>query len=229
MSIASQVEIIKSRIAGAAREAGRNPEDITLIGVTKTVSADRAREVMAAGVMDLGENRVQAFLDKYETLGNAPRWHLIGHLQTNKVKYIVGKVALIHSVDTLHVAEEISKKAVAEGITQQILMQFNISGEVSKSGATADEAKHLLESVSALHGLSVQGLMTMAPLGATETETRRLFADLRTLAESIDNEGFPNVSMTQLSMGMSGDFESAIREGATLVRIGSALFSHLES
>lgn len=224
MSIASNVEEIRDRIARAALSAGRRPEDITLVAVTKTVDAPRAKEVLEAGVRDLGENRVQVFLDKYEVLGSVPNWHLIGHLQTNKVKYIVGKVKLIHSVDTLHLAEEISKKAVAMNILQDILMQFNISGELSKSGAAADEAKRLLESVSALEGVCVRGLMTMAPLGAGETENRRIFAGLRTLSETIAAEGFPGVCMDQLSMGMSGDFEDAIREGATLVRVGTALF-----
>ncbi|MBR5236946.1 MAG: YggS family pyridoxal phosphate-dependent enzyme [Clostridia bacterium] len=224
MSIASNVETTQNRIAKAALSAGRKPEDVTLVAVTKTVGVPQAQEVYSAGVHHLGENRVQVFLDKYAEMGDVPHWHLIGHLQTNKVKYIVGKVGLIHSVDTLHLAEEISKKALSLGVCQNILMQFNISGEESKSGATADEAKRLLEAVSELKGVSVQGLMTMAPIGVGTDENRRIFAALKTLSEKIDAEKFAGVSMKQLSMGMSGDFEDAIKEGATLVRVGTALF-----
>lgn len=224
MNIAANIENIKIRMAMAAASAGRKPEDVTLVAVTKTVDASCAKEVLQAGVTNLGENRVQVFLDKYEALGTEPNWHLIGHLQTNKVKYIVGKVQLIHSVDSLHLAQEISKKAEAMSICQDILVQFNISGEESKSGAGADEAKRLFEELSHLRGIHIRGLMTMAPLGAPETETRQIFSGLRTLSETIAKEGFENVSMEHLSMGMSGDFEVAIREGATLVRVGSALF-----
>ncbi len=224
MSIASNVEIIQNKMKEAALSAGRKPQEVTLVAVTKTVGVKEAQEVYAAGVHNLGENRVQVFLDKYAEMGDVPRWHLIGHLQTNKVKYIVGKVELIHSVDTLHLAEEISKKALSLGVCQKILMQFNISGEESKSGATADEAKRLLEAVSSLKGVSVQGLMTMAPIGVGTDENRRIFAALRALSEKIDGEKFAGVSMQHLSMGMSGDFEDAIKEGATLVRVGTALF-----
>ncbi|MBQ4517470.1 MAG: YggS family pyridoxal phosphate-dependent enzyme [Clostridia bacterium] len=224
MNIAENIENIKLRMARAASQAGRKPEDVTLVAVTKTVDALCAKEVLNAGVTNLGENRVQVFLDKYEILGSEPNWHLIGHLQTNKVKYIVGKVELIHSVDSLHLAEEISKKAEAMNLCQKILVQFNISGEESKSGAGADEAKKLFEELSRLGGIHICGLMTMAPLGAPEAETRQIFSGLRKLSEAIAKEGFDNVSMEHLSMGMSGDFEAAIREGATLVRIGNALF-----
>ncbi len=224
MNILANIEEIKQRMAHAASAAGRASEDVTLVAVTKTVDALCAKQVLEAGVVNLGENRVQVFLDKYDVLGNEPRWHLIGHLQTNKVKYITGKAQLIHSVDTLHLAEEISKKAKNAGLVQDILVQFNISGEESKSGADADEAKALFEKLSCLKGISVRGLMTMAPLGATETETRHVFEGLRELSEQIAKEGYDNVFMEHLSMGMSGDFEAAIREGATLVRIGNALF-----
>ncbi len=224
MNIALNIEHVKERIANAAQSCGRSPEEITLVAVTKTVDAPCAQEVLDAGVLDLGENRVQVFLDKYEALGDVPNWHLIGHLQTNKVKYIVGKVKLIHSVDTLHLAEEINKKAMALGLRQDVLIQFNISGEKSKSGAGADEARRLFENLAGLNALNIKGLMTMAPLGACEVETRRVFEGLRELSETIAKESYQNVQMEHLSMGMSGDFESAICEGATLVRVGSALF-----
>ncbi len=224
MSIASNIEFIREQMAQAAAIAGRKTEDIRLVGVTKTVDAAAAAEVLAAGVTDLGENRVQSFLDKYEVLGDRPTWHLIGHLQTNKVKYIVGKVSLIHSVDSVHLAEAISERAEKEGLVQDILLQFNISGEESKSGKSADEALRFAESISALSGVRVRGLMTMAPLLAGEQEVREIFAGLRTLFETIKAEDFPGFLMEHLSMGMSGDFPAAIKEGATLVRVGSALF-----
>ena len=224
MSIKANVENIRSRISVTAKAAGRTPEEITLIAVTKTVDSAAASQVMEAGVLDLGENRVQSFLDKYEALGDRPNWHLIGHLQTNKVKYIMGKVGLIHSVDTLHLAEEINKKALQMGIRQEILFQFNISGEASKSGADPQEAENIFEALAGLNGLSVKGLMTMAPLGAEEAETRRVFEGLRKLSEKLSENQYPNAYMEKLSMGMSGDFEAAIKEGANLIRIGTALF-----
>ena len=224
MNIPLNIEVVREKMAAAAAACGRKTEDVTLVAVTKTVDAACAAEVLRCGVTNLGENRVQVFLDKYEALGDIPNWHLIGHLQTNKVKYIIGKVALIHSVDTLHLAEEISKKAVSAGICQPILVQFNISGETSKSGAEAGEAKRMMEALAQMPGISVRGLMTMAPLGAPPEETRRVFAGLRELSQKIDAEHYPNVQMKELSMGMSGDFCEAIREGATLIRVGTALF-----
>ena len=224
MSIRSNVEAVQEKIARAAQAAGRKPEDVTLIAVTKTVDSEAARQVMQAGVLEFGENRVQSFLDKYEVLKDEPNWHIIGHLQTNKVKYIVGKVKLIHSVDSVHLAEEISKKAQSLGICQDVLFQFNISGEASKSGATKEEAQGIFEELAKLPGISVKGLMTMAPLLAEDYEIRKTFSGLRELSEKISGMGYPNASMDYLSMGMSGDFEAAISEGANLVRIGSALF-----
>ncbi|MBE7021800.1 MAG: YggS family pyridoxal phosphate-dependent enzyme [Ruminococcaceae bacterium] len=225
MNVEENVKRIRERIANAAVRAGRNPEDIILVAVTKTVDAAAARKVMEAGVTTLGENRVQSFLDKYEVLHDEPAWHLIGHLQTNKVKYITGKVSLIHSVDSLHLAEEISKRASLLEVTQDILLQCNISGEDSKSGVAPEKAEALLAAVSSLPALRVCGLMTMAPLGAAESETRRYFAGLRMLSQRLLEKHYPNAPLTQLSMGMSGDFEAAIAEGATLIRVGTALFT----
>ena len=224
MNIQTNIQKVQERIAAAAQSAGRKPEDVTLVAVTKTVDALAARQVLEAGVFDLGENRVQSFLDKFEVLGDLPNWHLIGHLQTNKVKYLIGKVALIHSVDSVHLAEEINKKAQSMGLCQDVLFQFNISGEKSKSGAAADEAEVIFEALSAFEAIRIRGLMTMAPFGADEAETRQIFAGLRALSEKLKAGNYPNASMEYLSMGMSGDFEAAIKEGANLVRIGSALF-----
>ena len=222
--IRDNVERITERIHKAAAAAGRNPQDITLVGVTKTVTAQEAGELLEAGVLNLGENRVQSLLDKYEKLGNRPVWHLIGHLQTNKVKYIKDKVSLIHSVDSLRLAEEISRQFVAAEKKANILLQVNVSGEESKYGISPQELFSLAEQISTLPNISVQGLMTMAPLAATKDETRHIFSGLKKLSLDLESKGYPGVTMRHLSMGMSGDFYEAILEGATLVRIGSALF-----
>lgn len=208
-----------------AIKAGRNPDDITLVGVTKTVTAKEAKELMDAGVNTLGENRVQSLLDKYETLGNEPVWHLIGHLQTNKVKYIADKVTMIHSVESLKLAEEIDRQFGKHGRQAEILLQVNISGEESKFGVTPEEAFLLAEKMAEFKNLTVSGLMTMAPLTATPSETREIFAGLQKLSVDIGAKKYDNVNMRHLSMGMSGDYREAIFEGATLVRIGSALFA----
>ncbi len=224
MNIEENVKRVQEKIAEAAIKCGRSPEEITLVAVTKTVDAACARRVFDAGVLNLGENRVQVFLDKYEVLQDEPTWHLIGHLQTNKVKYITGKVSLIHSVDSSRLAEAISRQAVSLGVKQDILVQFNLSGEESKSGANPTEAERLFEEISLLPGLSVRGLMTMGPLGAKPEDNRRVFASLRHLSEKLSAKNYPIASFDYLSMGMSGDFEEAIYEGANIIRVGSALF-----
>ncbi len=208
-----------------AIKAGRKPEDITLVGVTKTVTAKEAKELMDAGVSTLGENRVQSLLDKYETLGDSPIWHLIGHLQTNKVKYIADKVTMIHSVESLKLAEEIDRQFGKHQRKAEVLLQVNISGEESKFGVTPEEAFLLAEQMSNFKNLTVCGLMTMAPLTATPLETRKIFAGLQKLSVDIGAKKYDNINMRHLSMGMSGDYREAIYEGATLVRIGSALFA----
>ncbi len=223
--IKDNVKKVMERISEAAINANRNPDDITLVAVTKTVTAKEAQEVMDAGVLTLGENRVQSLLEKYEVLKDEPTWHLIGHLQTNKVKYIADKVSMIHSVDSLKLAEEISKKFSEIGKTANILIQVNVSGEESKFGITPSQSIPLMESLSSLHGIKVSGLMTMAPLIATPDECRKYFYDLKKLSLDIAERHIPGISMEHLSMGMSGDYYEAILEGATLVRVGSALFN----
>jgi len=181
--------------------------------------------VMDAGVLTLGENRVQSLLDKYEVLGDKPCWHLIGHLQTNKVKYIADKVSLIHSVESLKLAEEIDKKFRDAKRIAEILVQVNVSGEESKFGITPCDTFTLIEEISRLQNVKVKGLMTMAPLIATPDECRRYFHDLKKLSLDIKDKKYQNVDMQHLSMGMSGDYKEAILEGATIVRVGSALFN----
>lgn len=223
--IKDNVKRVLDNIAEAAVLSGRNPEDITLVAVTKTVTAREAQEVMDARVMTLGENRVQSLLDKYEVLGDNPTWHLIGHLQTNKVKYIADKVSLIHSVESLKLAEEINKKFKDAGRVAEILVQVNVSGEESKFGVTPFDTFDLIEEISKLENVRVKGLMTMAPLSATPDECKKYFYELKKLSCSIADKKYQNVDMRHLSMGMSGDYKEAISEGATIVRVGSALFN----
>ena len=222
--IKDNVKRLLDEIGEAAIKSGRTPEDITLVGVTKTVTAAEAKELMDAGVTVLGENRVQSLLDKYEVLGNEPTWHLIGHLQTNKVKYIADKVSMIHSVDSFHLAEEISRQFQKANRVADILLQVNVSGEESKFGVTPEEAFSLAEQVSVLPNVRVQGLMTMAPIMENSADTRKVFSGLQKLSVDISAKKYDNIYMRHLSMGMSGDFKEAILEGATMVRIGSALF-----
>lgn len=222
--IQDNVKRVMEEIARAAAASGRKPEDITLVGVTKTVTAAQAKELIDAGVTNLGENRVQSLLDKYETLKDEPAWHLIGHLQTNKVKYIADKVSMIHSVESLKLAEEIDRRFQMAGRTANILVQVNVSGEESKFGIQPEDAFPLMESLSQLKNIQVCGLMTMAPKTDHPDDCRKFFYGLHKLSVDIRDKKYDNINMGQLSMGMSGDFREAILEGATMVRIGSALF-----
>ena len=212
------------RIADAARRAGRDPSSIRLVVVTKTIDRDRIAEAVAAGAAILGENRVQEAKEKIEALGKIAGWHLIGHLQTNKAKYAVKLFDLIHSVDTLELAAEIDRQAAKIGKVQDILIEVNIAGEASKAGMAVREAPALVRAAARLKNISIGGLMTMPPYSENPDDSRPFFTVLRELAETIAKEHIPNVSMRDLSMGMSGDFEVAIEEGATLVRVGTAIF-----
>lgn len=223
--IKDNVKRVLEDISEFAIKSGRKPEDVTLVAVTKTVTAKEAQEVMDAGVLTLGENRVQSLLDKYEVMGDKPTWHLIGHLQTNKVKYIADKVSLIHSVESLKLAEEINDKFSQKERIAEILVQVNVSGEESKFGITPYDTFDLIEKISEFKNVRVKGLMTMAPLIATPDECRKYFYELKKLSQDIADKKYENVEMRHLSMGMSGDYKEAILEGATIVRVGSALFN----
>ncbi len=223
--ISDNVKRVMDKIAEAAVLSGRTPEDITLVGVTKTVTYKEAQELMEAGVTNLGENRVQSLLDKYEVLRDEPTWHLIGHLQTNKVKYIKDKVSMIHSVESIKLAEEIDRRFGEVGRKANILIEVNVSGEESKYGIKPDAVFDFLETLSGFKNLTVSGLMTMAPFMETPENCRKIFYDLHKLAVDIRDKKYDNISMEHLSMGMSGDFYEAILEGATIVRIGTALFA----
>lgn len=214
---------VQQRVESACAKSGRNAEDITLLAVTKTVPVERIREIMGLGITSLGENRVQEMLSKYDELPDAT-WHIIGHLQTNKVKSIVGKVDLIHSVDSLRLAEEIGRQSAARGISTNILLEVNVSGEESKYGMNLDFVDEMVEHCAGIDGLCVKGLMTMAPLGAHESEIRKIFSSLFKKYVDISAKKYDNVSMEYLSMGMSNDFDIAIEEGANIVRVGRGLF-----
>ncbi len=224
MSIAENLKIVQERIASAAQRSGRSPSEVALVVVTKTVDIGRIREAVAAGARTLGENRVQEAKEKIEKLGSIADWHLIGRLQTNKAKYAVKLFPLIHSVDSIELAQEIDRQAVKISKVQDVLIEVNIAGEASKAGVPAVRVQELVQQVARLAGVAVKGLMTMPPYSENREDSRPYFRKLRVLASAIEREKMPGVSMETLSMGMSGDFEVAIEEGATIVRIGTAIF-----
>ncbi len=222
-SIKDNLASVEGRIEAACAKSGRSREDITLLAVTKTIAVERINRLVELGVKSLGENRVQELLTKYDEIPDV-NWHIIGHLQTNKVKSIVGKVALIHSVDSLRLAEEIGKQSKNMGINTNILLEVNVSGEESKFGMKLDFVDEMLEKCSGIDGICVKGLMTMAPLGAEEAEIRKIFSSLYKKYVDISAKKYDNVNMEYLSMGMSNDFDIAIEEGANIVRVGRGLF-----
>jgi PLP dependent protein len=220
-----RLEQVKERIRQAAESCNRDADSIRLVAVSKTIAADTVREAIEAGVTILGENYVQEARDKFNALVQYPvSWHFIGHLQSNKAKYGVRLFDLIHSVDSLKLARELDKQAAKVDKVQHILVQVNISGEDTKSGISADEAPGLIAEISQLKNIAVKGLMTMPPYFYQPEKVRPFFAALRELRDRIKAQSLPNVSLDELSMGMTGDFEVAIKEGATLVRIGTAIF-----
>jgi pyridoxal phosphate enzyme (YggS family) len=223
--IKDRLEKVKDRIKKAADACDRNPDSIRLVAVSKTVPTDRVKEAIEAGVTTLGENYVQEAQDKINALVSFPvSWHFIGHLQSNKAKYAVKLFDLIHSVDSFKLARELNKQALKNGRIQQILIQVNISREDTKSGISADETFGLVDSISRLENLSIKGLMTMPPYFNQPERVRPFFSALRDLRDQIKDKAIPDVSMDELSMGMTGDYEAAIKEGATIVRVGTAIF-----
>lgn len=224
MTIAENLAHINRRIRITAEKAGRDPASVRLVAVSKTRPAADIVEALQAGQTIFGENYVQELAVKLADMPETATWHFIGHLQSNKVKYIAGQVALIHSVDRISLAEEISRQWGRLGKSCDILVQVNISGESSKSGTTAAGAIQLVRECASLSHVRVRGLMTMPPFFDDPEAARPYFAELRKLSQSIIAEQIRGVEMRELSMGMSGDFEAAIQEGATLVRIGTAIF-----
>ena len=222
--IKENLENVRANIKNAAERAGRNINDITLIAVSKTKPAEMIKDAYDAGVRDFGENKVQEIADKYPVLPDDIRWHLIGHLQTNKVKYIIDKVTMIHSVDSLHLAQEISRQAVKHDTCVDILIEVNVADEESKFGVSVSDAPKICEEISCLPGIRIRGLMTVAPFVSDPEENRPVFCALRQLLVDIGSKNIDNVSMDCLSMGMSGDYEVAVEEGATFVRVGTSIF-----
>ena len=228
-NLITRLQTVKERIETAARFCGRNPETIRLVAVSKTVPAARVRQAIQAGVTILGENYVQEARTKFNELVTTPvSWHFIGHLQSNKAKYAVRLFDLIHSVDTLKLARELDKQSRKINKIQEILIQVNISEEASKSGINAKDTLNLLKEISPLENLSVKGLMTMPPFFNMPEKVRPYFTALRESRDRLEQHGVLNVALNELSMGMTGDFEVAIQEGATLVRIGTAIFGKRE-
>ncbi len=223
--IRENIEKVEKRISQACREAGRSREEVTLIAVSKTKPVSMLKEAYDLGCRDFGENKVQELTEKYEVLPKDIRWHMIGHLQRNKVKYIVGKVFLIHSVDSLRLAEEISKESVKKKVTTQILIEVNAAGEQSKFGIRdTEEVIRLVEQAGSLPGIAVRGLMTVAPYVESGEENRQYFQALKQLSVDIMRKNIDNVNMDVLSMGMTGDYEVAVSEGAGYVRVGTGIF-----
>ena len=223
--ISDNVQRVREQIENACVAAGRSPDDVTLLAVTKTVDAERINAAIRCGVQQIGENRVQEFLGKRDDLDlTNVQAHLIGHLQTNKVRQIVGKVHMIQSVDSIRVAAAIDRCSQELDIVTPILVEVNIGGEEAKSGISPDNLENLLAEIAPLKGVRVQGLMTVPPILHKESEKRAIFSKMYQLFVDIKAKNIDNIGMQILSMGMSGDFREAILEGSTMVRIGSALF-----
>jgi pyridoxal phosphate enzyme (YggS family) len=238
--LAEKLEQVRERIAAACAQARREPSEVTLVAVTKTAAPEQVREILQLGVGDLGESRVQVlqqraaqineFINRQVTHGSTEgfptklRWHMIGHLQRNKVKPILPVVSLIHSVDSLRLAEEIDAQAARLGKKVPVLMQLNASEEPQKFGVAVGAAVHLAEQIDSMDNLQIMGLMTMAPLDANELTVQRAFARTREVFEEMKWHKIGGANLRHLSMGMSNDFEAAILEGATLVRVGTLLF-----
>ncbi|MDP2891754.1 MAG: YggS family pyridoxal phosphate-dependent enzyme [Bacillota bacterium] len=223
-----RIKQVRGKIEKAAKRAGRNAEEITLVAVTKTVPDEAIARAAGYGIEHMGENRVQELLQKI-VYNNVIKWHFIGHLQTNKVKYIIGKVFLIHSLDRLELAEEIQDRSNKAGLVTPVLIQVNIAGEKTKSGICEASVLGLAEAVSQMPNISLQGLMTIPPWCEDPEEARAYFRRLREIRDEIAARKLKNADMKHLSMGMSGDFETAIEEGATIVRIGTAIFGSRSS
>lgn len=220
-----RLENLNRRIARAAEGCGRKPEDIRLVAVSKTFPADSVLEAIQCGAAVFGENYIQEAREKIATLSDQPvSWHFIGHLQSNKAKYAVKLFDLIHSVDSVKLAKELNKKAAQIDKVQEILVQVNISGEETKSGVGASQATELIEGIAPLEHVAIKGLMTMPPFFDDPDRARPYFTALRRVGEHIRGLSIPGVSIDELSMGMTGDFEVAIEEGATLIRVGTAIF-----
>ena len=222
--IKNNLEIINEKIKKAALKASRNPEEIKLVAVTKTATIEQIEEAISAGVEIIGENKVQEAKGKYQILTADIEWHLVGHLQTNKVKYAIEIFDLIHSVDGIKLAKEIDRRSLQFGMITNVLVEVNISGEETKYGIKPEEVEPFLKEISEFSRIRVKGLMTIAPIVEDKEEVRPYFRKLRELSKEIKKKNIKNVRMDYLSMGMTEDFEVAVEEGANIVRIGRGIF-----
>ena len=222
--ISENIKSIREKIDNAAQKAGRDPKDVLLLAVSKTVDVPRIKAAVAEGLDELGENHVQEIMEKYEPMGPDVKWHMIGHLQTNKVKYIIDKVKLIHSVESLKLAEEINKQAKKHGLVMDILVEINMAKEESKYGIMPEDAPAFIESLSSLENIRVRGLMTVAPNVENGEENRVYFRNMKKLLVDINAKNINNINMDVLSMGMTGDYITAVEEGATIDRVGTGIF-----
>ncbi len=223
-TIANNLKTVKEKINNACRVSGRKESSVTLIAVSKTKPIEYLKAAYDCGIRDFGENKVQEILDKIDKMPPDTRFHMIGHLQKNKVKYIVGKVFLIHSVDSYELAEVISKESVKRNVTTDILIEVNVSGEATKYGCSVNEAESLVRRISLLPNIKVKGFMTIAPYVEDGSENRQYFACLKQLSIDINLQNIDNISTDIISMGMTVDYEAAVIEGATYVRVGTAIF-----
>lgn len=224
MNLQQNYDKVKENVIAACKRAGRDPKEVTLIAVSKTKPIEMLQEVYESGARDFGENKVQELTQKIPKLKQDIKWHMIGHLQRNKVKYIVDQVSLIHSVDSYRLAEEINIQAKKKGIVVPILIEVNIAQEESKFGVTLEDTIELVKQIALLDGVSIKGLMTIAPYVVDSEENREYFRKIKELSVDIASQNIDNVTMDILSMGMSGDYEVAIEEGATMVRVGTGIF-----
>lgn len=224
IDVKENIRKVKENMRNACLKAGRTPEDTTLIAVTKTKPFEMLMEAYDAGVRDFGENKVQDLMAKFELAPKDSRFHMIGHLQKNKVKYLIGNVYLIHGVDSYELAEVIDKESKKKNVVTNILVEVNVAGEESKFGTTSKDAKEVVKKIASLPNVKVKGLMTIAPYVVDPEENRQYFVELRNLLIDINKENIDNISMDILSMGMTGDYCVACEEGATYVRVGTGIF-----
>ena len=222
--ICENLEEVERKISAACERTGRDRSEVTLIAVSKTKPVSMLMEAYEADVREFGENKVQEMMDKFEVMPKDIHWHMIGHLQRNKVKYLMGKSYLIHSVDSLRLAEEISSQSVKHNVKTDILIEVNIAGEETKFGTSREEAMKLVEDAAKLPNIHICGLMTIAPFVENAEDNRKYFREIKELSVDINEKNIDNVDMRILSMGMTGDYEVAIEEGATMVRVGTGIF-----
>lgn len=222
--LSDNLQKVRSNIINSCEAVGRNPDEVTLIAVSKTKPVEILQEAYDAGARIFGENKVQEILDKYDQLPSDIQWHMIGHLQRNKVKYIIDKVAMIHSVDSLRLAETIEQEAAKKDIVMPVLLEVNVAEEESKFGLKLKEVLPLVEEINHFSHVQIMGLMTIAPFTLNPEDNRKVFRALKKLSVDISEKNINNVNMSVLSMGMTGDYEVAVQEGSTMVRVGTGIF-----